>query len=162
MDRAPDPCLPLATFTVLLLPHKLLFTPEVRILLLRNLVPFRFCSESSKSLKVRGSQLSNQQYISFLITQVSNSQISIDPNSWNQNSTLEVSIDAAADFVVAASDRSKGEMKMMVPMKTKNRRGRREEKMATLEKKKRKEKRRMALWRKERKEKKGKVGKEMT
>ena len=42
--------------------------------------------------------------------------------------------------MVAASDRSKGEMKMIVPMKTKNRRGRRKEKMATAKRKKGKEK----------------------
>ena len=93
---------------------------EVRMLLLRNLVPFRFCSKTSESLKAHKLLLSITAPFLFprLRSPTPNSHRSRLPNPI---STQKVSTDADVGFVVAVSDRSKKEMKVMVPMKSKNR-----------------------------------------
>ena len=101
--------------------------PEVRMLLLRNLVPFRFCSKTSESLKAHKLLLSITAPFLFPKLRSPYFQLSTDRTPKTQISAPKASTVADVGFVVAVSDRSKEEMKVMVPMKSKNRWGRRKE-----------------------------------
>ena len=126
-------------FTVLI-PHEPLFTPRSsKAVSLTHSLPLLL--KLSKSLYAHKHSALKSQLHS--ISQSLDPQLPTltDRDHRTQISTPEASTDAVVGFVVAVSDRSKGEMKMMVPMKTRDRRERREEKMAMFkgEEKKRKE-----------------------
>ena len=94
--------------------------PEVRMLLLRNLIPFDFCSKTSESLKTHKLLLSITAPFLFPKLRSPYFQLSTDRTPKTQISAPKASTVADVGFVVAVSDRSKEEMKVMVPMKSKN------------------------------------------